>query len=100
MAKKKRTIRKSRATRPRAVAAAGNVLVVNMIPKALSGETEQDSEPMIAVDPTDPKHIVGTAFTPDPIGGNLAPIYVSTDGGVTWTLRTVVPGGRVTGDIT
>jgi hypothetical protein len=73
--------------------------VVNMIPRALSDEFEQDSEPSIAVNPADPTQIVGSAFTPDPFLGPLAPIYVSSDGGATWALHSVVPGGPTTGDI-
>src|SRR5438094_1545135 len=79
------------------------VLVVNMIPKSLSGETHQDSEPTIAVNPANPLQIAGSAFTPDPARGPLAPIYVSLDGGYTWTLNSIVPGAnRSTGtaDIT
>jgi hypothetical protein len=79
---------------------AGTLLLVNMIPNSLSGETEQDSEPMLAVNPNNPQQIVGTAFTPNPLGGNLAPVYVSIDGGRTWTLNSIVPGGDITGDIT
>ena len=67
------------------------ILVVNMIPKSLSGETNQDSEPNIAVNPANPLQIVGTAFTPDPMGGPNAPIYVSSDGGQTWLLNSIVP---------
>jgi hypothetical protein len=66
-------------------------MVVNMIPNSLSGETNQDSEPSIAVNPTDPRKIVATSFTPDPLGGANAPIFVSTDGGQTWTLNSIVP---------
>jgi len=51
------------------------------------------------VNPRDINHIVGTAFTPDPLGGNLAPVYVSGDGGATWTLRSIVPSDTETGDI-
>ena len=68
------------------------IKVVNMIPASLSGESSQDSEPNIAVNPDNPKAIVGTAFTPAPMGGPNAPIYISSDGGNTWALRTVVPG--------
>jgi hypothetical protein len=77
------------------------IRVVNMIPQSLSGEVNQDSEPNIAVNPAQPSDIVATAFTPA-LGGSFAPIYVSTDGGATWSLRNVVPGnGSVgTGDIT
>ena len=63
-----------------------------MIPKAQSGETNQDSEPNLAVNPANTNDMVATAFTPAPMGGSNAPIYVSTDGGSTWSLRTVVPG--------
>ncbi|MCW3100595.1 MAG: BNR/Asp-box repeat protein [Chthonomonadaceae bacterium] len=80
----------------------GTVHVVNMIPAAMSGETNQDSEPNIAVNPQQPTDIVATAFTPAPMGGSFAPIYVSTDGGNIWALRSVVPGNGSfgTGDIT
>jgi hypothetical protein len=83
---------------------AQNVIIVNMIPKALSFETNQDSEPTIAVNPANPLQIAASAFTPDPGGGNLAPIYVSTDGGNTWLLNSIVPSdaasGSATADIT
>jgi len=75
------------------------VTVVNMIPKSLSGESQQDSEPNIAVNPENPLQIVATAFTPDPLNGPRAPIFVSSDGGATWSLRTIVPGGPATADI-
>jgi hypothetical protein len=86
-----------------AKAAAPVVLLVNMIPKSLSGETNQDSEPTIAVNPANPLQIAGSAFTPDPLKGSFAPIYVSNDGGNTWTLNSIVPGNNRltgTGDIT
>ncbi|MET3988084.1 hypothetical protein [Streptomyces sp. PvR034] len=76
--------------------------VVNITPVSLSGGRTQDAEPDLAVNPEHPDEVVATAFTPDPMGGPLAPIYVSTDGGDTWILRSVVPGGtptRGTGDI-
>jgi hypothetical protein len=78
------------------------IKVVNMIPASLSGESHQDSEPNVAVNPENTKAIVGTAFTPAPTGGSFAPIYVSSDGGNTWALRTVVPGNGFVGtsDIT
>ena len=75
--------------------------LVNLIPASLSGEASQDSEPNIAVNPAKPTDMVATAFTPDPLHGPNAPIYVSTDGGQTWSLRAVVPGDGPfgTGDI-
>jgi hypothetical protein len=83
--------------------AGGQVLVINMIPRSLSRETNQDSEPSIAVSPTNPLEIVGTAFTPDPMGGPQAPIFVSTDGGNSWRLNSIVPSAvgssSGTGDI-
>ena len=77
------------------------VRLVNLIPSSLSGEANQDSEPNIAVNPQKPTDMVATAFTPDPFHGPNAPIYVSTDGGQTWSLRNVVPGNGSfgTGDI-
>jgi hypothetical protein len=80
------------------------ITVVDMIPKSVSGETNQDSEPNLAVNPANPLQIAGSAFTPDPMLGPRAPIYVSTDGGNTWSLNSIVPsqaGSRVgTSDIT
>src|SRR3954454_2999863 len=67
--------------------------IVNMIPKVLSGETAQDSEPNIAVNPEQPNQIVATAFTLDPMNGGHAPVYVSQDTGATWSLRSIGPGG-------
>ena len=88
----------------------GFVRIVNMIPAGMSGETFQDSEPNIAVNPERPTEMVGSAFTVAPLSlaaaqmgsGSFSPIYVSTDGGSTWALRNIVPGnGRFgTGDIT
>lgn len=84
--------------------AAGSVFVVNMIPRSLSGEDHQDSEPTIAVNPANPLQIAASAFTPDPAEGPRAPIYVSVDGGHTWTLNSIVPStvadGSATADIT
>jgi hypothetical protein len=71
------------------------VTVVNMIPQSLSGETNQDSEPSLAVNPGDTLQIAGTAFSPNPNGGANSPIYISTDGGNTWALIEVIPGTPV-----
>jgi len=77
----------------------GRLLLVNMIPRSLSDETEQDSEPSLAVNPRNINQIVGTAFTPDPLRGNLAPVFISNDGGNTWRLNSIVPSEIQTGDI-
>ena len=68
------------------------ITVVNMIPQSMSGETNQDSEPNLAVNPADLHQLVATAFTPAPMGGANAPVYVSSDAGATWALNTIVPG--------
>lgn len=95
--------RKKAGKKGAARAASAAVLLVNMIPRSLSGEENQDSEPSIAVNPANPLQIAGSAFTPDPAKGPFAPIYVSNDGGNTWTLNSIVPGANRTtgtGDIT
>jgi hypothetical protein len=79
---------------------APGVLLVNMLPKSRSGEAQQDSEPFLAVNPSNPQQMVGSAFTPDPNGGPNAPVFVSVDGGNTWTLKSIVPSNVITGDIT
>jgi hypothetical protein len=80
------------------------IQVVNMVPKSNSDEVFQDSEPHIAVNPTNPQQIAASAFTPDPMLGPNAPIYVSTNGGLSWRLNPIVPSGAgqffPTGDIT
>ena len=98
-AAKKRTGKKAAA----GLAPAG-FLLVNMIPKSLSGETNQDSEPHLTVNPANTNQIIGTAFSPNPGGGAFAPLYMSPDGGNTWALNPIVPSSPAnplgTGDIT
>jgi hypothetical protein len=86
-----RPAKKPRPRAGRVGAAPGAVLVVNMVPRSLSNETNQDSEPCLAVNPANTQEIAATAFTPDPMGGSNAPLYVSTDGGNTWWLNSIVP---------
>lgn len=76
--------------------------VVNMIPLWQSGETWQDSEPFLAVHPTNRRVMAGSAFTLNPFGpaSGTAPIYVTTNRGKTWTLNNIVPSTSMTGDIT
>lgn len=78
------------------------VAVINMIPFAQSAETGQDSEPNLSVNPNNLLQIAGSAFTLNPTGATTtAPIYVSTNGGSTWTLNNIVPSANgMTGDIT
>lgn len=83
--------------------------LVNMVPNSRSGETNQDAEPTITVDPNNANRLAGSAFTWDNLTGAAmvtatAPIYVSTDGGNNWTMAFIVPsqaGSQFpTGDIT
>src|SRR5579859_5673947 len=74
------------------------ITVVNMIPEALSFETNNDSEPNLAVNPANPLQMAASAFTPAASGA--APIFVSTDGGQTWLMNAIVPSDRMTADIT
>lgn len=37
--------------------------LVNMVPNVRSGETNQDAEPTITVDPNNGRHMAGSAFT-------------------------------------
>src|SRR5213078_3295743 len=75
--------------------------VINLIPASLSGETNQDSEPFLAVQSANPQLMVASAFTPNPISttGN-APLYISEDAGNTWVLSAITPVQRMTCDIT
>ncbi len=82
--------------------------LVNMIPQNRSGEQNQDSEPTLTLDPYNYSRMAGSAFTWDnltqgPMVTATAPIYVSSDRGVTWTLAYIVPSrigsGFPTGDI-
>jgi histidinol-phosphate aminotransferase len=69
------------------------VRLVNVIPNAQSGETGRDSEPSIAVNPRNPQQIAISSFTNDPGGSANIPLFLSTDGGVNWTLSVpIVPG--------
>jgi hypothetical protein len=72
-------------------AAAQQVTVVDLIPKTMSSESGDDSEPNLAIDPATPSHMAASAFTSDPNNAAMAPIYISTDGGLTWTLKPVLP---------
>ena len=77
-----------------------NITIVNIIPQSLSGESNQDSEPNLAVNAANPQQIAASAFTPNPAGAGDAPIFISTDGGNTWSLQAIVPSDQMTADIT
>ncbi len=77
------------------------ITVVDLMPKSLSGETEGDAEPNIAVNPANPLQIAASAFTREPMRrADRAPIFVSTDGGESWSLRSIVPSPQITCDVT
>jgi hypothetical protein len=77
------------------------IKVVDLIPASLSGETNQDSEPFLAIQMANPQVMVASAFTPNPFSnkGN-APVYISQDGGKSWVLNAITPVQRMTCDIT
>ena len=77
------------------------ITVVDLIPESLSGEHEGDAEPNIAVNPANPLQIAASAFTREPMRrADRAPIFVSTDGGQCWSLRSIVPSPQITCDVT
>jgi hypothetical protein len=71
--------------------------IVDVIPVAMSGESRQDVGGSIAVNPNNPNEIVIATLTADPNGGPNAPVFVSTDGGDTWSVKSIVPGNGPTG---
>src|SRR5438445_13073879 len=80
----------------------GDVRIVDLIPVSLSGETWQDAEPFLALYASNPQLLAASAFTPNP-GGSAsatAPIFVSDNGGDSWTLRNTLPSQVMTADIT
>src|SRR5438876_11345531 len=80
----------------------GDVRIVDLIPVSLSGETWQDAEPFLALHASNPQLLAASAFTPNP-GGSAsatAPIFVSDNGGDSWTLRNTLPSESMTADIT
>ena len=76
------------------------ITIVNMIPNSMSNENQRDSEPNISATYLDPSRIAASVFTPDPLSSGSAPIYLSTDGGDTWVLNVILPGGNKTNDTT
>src|SRR5712664_4270815 len=67
--------------------------VVNVIPNSQSAESQQNSEPNIAVNPQDPNQIVISAFN-DSAPNNPAgpqPYFLSTNGGTRWANLTNNP---------
>lgn len=78
------------------ISQAQTVRVVNMIPQTRSGETHQDSEPNIAVNPSNVNQIAGSVSTSSSggCGPETDPIFVSSDGGNHWALNCILPSHR------
>jgi hypothetical protein len=76
------------------------VTVVDMIPNAMSNETVRDAEPNVTANPANPLRIAASAFTPDPGASGIGPVFISTDGGNNWDVRTILTGGNRTVDAT
>src|SRR6516225_7550108 len=66
--------------------------VVDLIPQSDSAESDQNSEPSIAVNPLNPMQMFAGLFGAG--GGN--PYFVSTDGGATWSIFGTVAHGDTT----
>ncbi len=66
--------------------------IVDAVPNDHSNETNNDSEPNIAVNPANPNQMAITAFTPPDSGQTNGPIFYSTDRGENWSLLFDVPG--------
>jgi hypothetical protein len=86
---------------PRVGLKTSQISVVDIIPESLSGETDDDREPNIAVNPARPLQIAASAFTREPLRrADRAPIFVSINGGQNWSCRSIVPSPEITCDIT
>ncbi len=71
---------------------AQKITVVDMIPNSLSNEFSEQSEPNLAVDPASPSKMAASAFITNPDKPNLASIFLSTNGGLAWSLKPILPG--------
>jgi hypothetical protein len=56
--------------------------LVDIVPNSDSSETEQNSEPSIAVNPLNPMQMIAGAFV---ASSDNEPYYLSINGGGTWT---------------
>lgn len=66
-----------------------DAVVNNTDPNLTNTDTANDGETSIAVNPLDPNEIVISTFSGS--WGANAPIYHTTDGGITWTKRFTIP---------
>src|SRR5216683_8202459 len=79
---------------------ARSVTVVDIIPESLSGESNMNCEPNLTVNPTDPTQIAASARLPEPMGRKMSVVFVSADGGTTWSCRSTVPIDETSPDVT
>ena len=72
------------------------VLLVNMIARDQSDEQGQDSEPFLAVNNDDESLMIGAAFRGkyQPTGA-VPLVLLSSDGGLTWKLRSLLPAQQI-----
>src|SRR5437016_12333590 len=90
--------------------APSSIKVVDLIPASLSGESNQDSEPFLAIQKDNPQVMVASAFTPNPFsmtgnadatitcGLSLSDGGVGIPGhrkGVSWALNAITPVPRM-----
>ena len=75
-------------------AAAQKITVVNVIPSFMSNEQHEDSEPNLAVDPATPSRMAASAFFTNPTKPNQASIFLSKDGGLSWSVQPILPGSQ------
>lgn len=69
-----------------ALAAAATLKIVDIIPNTDSAESDQNSEPSLAVDPLDPTQMIAGSFSSNFVGSGVAsPYFKTTDGGTTWS---------------
>lgn len=76
------------------------IKIVDIIPESLSGESDFNVEPYLSVNPANSSQIAASAWIPEPLGGKTTPIFISVDGGETWSCRSTVPVDPETADKT
>ena len=73
-------------------AAAQKVTVVDIIPKSMSNEFSEQSEPNLAIDPASPSKMAASVFFINPQKPNKGSIFLSSNGGTVWTAQPILPG--------